>query len=65
MGDWGADKMSLYEILSLLLETSILAILVAEYFWGRSDTDMKNEARRKRKFKEKYNFERLCTGEMT
>lgn len=55
--------MSLYEILSLLLETSILAILVAEYFWGRSDTDMRNEARRKRKFKEKYNFERLCVGE--
>jgi len=38
-------------------------MLTVEYFWGRSDMDMKNEARKKRKFKEKYSFERLCVGE--
>ena len=57
--------MSLYEILSLILEGYIYisVMLTVEYFWGRSDMDMKNEARKKRKFKEKYSFERLCVGE--
>jgi len=55
--------MSLYEALSLIFDLYICIILTAEYFFGRSDMDMRNEARRKRKFKEKYNFERLCVGE--
>lgn len=38
-------------------------ILTVEYFWGRSDTDMKREAKSKRKFREKYNFDRLTEGE--
>lgn len=66
MGNRGTAEgweMSVYEVLSLLLETCILTILVAEYFWGRSDTNMKNEARRKRKFKEKYSFEHITAGE--
>ena len=56
-------QMSLYEIVQTILEAYIAGILTAEYFWGRSDTDMKNEAKRKRKFREKYNFERLTIGE--
>lgn len=55
--------MSFYEILSLIVEIYIAGILTAEYFWGRSDADMKNEAKRKRKFREKYRFERLTDGE--
>ncbi|HWY33807.1 MAG TPA: hypothetical protein VNX68_04125 [Nitrosopumilaceae archaeon] len=56
--------MSIYEALSLLVETYIAGILTAEYFFGRSDTDMKSEARRKRKFRDKYRFESLTNGEM-
>jgi len=41
--------------------TSIL--LFVEYFWGRSDTDMKSEAKRKRKFREKYRFDEMNIGE--
>lgn len=56
-------QMSPYEIIQTVLEAYIAGILTAEYFWGRSDTDMKSEARRKRKFREKYHFERLTIGE--
>lgn len=56
--------MSLYEILALVCDAYICAILTAEYFFGRSDRDMKSEARRKRKFREKYRFENLTNGEM-
>ena len=55
--------MTTYELASLLVEIYIAGILTAEYFFGRSDTDMKNEARRKRKFREKYQFESLTSGE--
>lgn len=57
--------MTFYETSSLVVELYIAGILTAEYFYGRSDADMKNEAKRKKKFREKYNFERLCIGEMT
>ncbi len=58
--------MTEYQLLVVIVIADLYqaVMLTVEYFWGRSDTDMKNEARRKRKFKEKYNFERLCTGEM-
>ena len=55
--------MTAYEILSLISETYIAGILTAEYFYGRSDADMKNEAKRKRKFREKYRFDHLTEGE--
>lgn len=55
--------MTLYEVVSLVVETYIAGILTAEYFYGRSDADMKNEAKRKRKFREKYRFESLTNGE--
>lgn len=45
------------------IETAILVVLLVEYFYGRSDADMKNEVRRKRKAREKYNFETLTNGE--
>jgi hypothetical protein len=56
--------MTAYEVLSLFLEAYIAFMLTVEYFFGRSDMDMKNEAKKKRKMREKYNFERLCIGEM-
>lgn len=55
--------MTAYEIVSTFLESYIAGILTLEYFFGRSDTDMKSEARRKRKFREKYVFDRLVVGE--
>jgi hypothetical protein len=55
--------MTTYEAISVLLEAYIAGILTAEYWWGRSDTDMKNEAKRKRKFRDKYRWENLTSGE--
>lgn len=45
------------------LELYIAIILTVEYLWGRSDTDIKSEAKRKNKAREKYRFETLTTGE--
>lgn len=55
--------MTAYEVISTILEAYIAGILTLEYFWGRSDTDMQNEARKKRKLREKYRFETLTDGE--
>jgi len=55
--------MTIYEIISTVLETYIAGILTIEYLWGRSDVDMKNEAKRKRKLREKYRWEHLTDGE--
>lgn len=46
-----------------VVETAILIVLLVEYFWGRSDTDLKNEAKRKKKAREKDSFEALNIGE--
>lgn len=51
--EWMRDGFDLY----------ICVILTLEYLWGRSDTDIKNEAKRKRKAREKYNFENITKGE--
>ena len=47
-----------------VIETAILLVLLAEYFYGRSDTDIKREAVRRKKAREKYRFEALTQGEM-
>lgn len=54
--------MSTYEAISTMLEAYIAGILTAEYFFGRSDMDMRNEAK-KRKLREKYSFECLTMGD--
>jgi hypothetical protein len=46
-----------------VIETAILIVLLIEYFWGRSDTDIKREVKRKKAAKETYNFEKLTDGE--
>lgn len=46
-----------------IIETAILVVLLVEYFWGRSDADIKNEVKRKKKAREKYSFESLTTEE--
>ncbi len=56
--------MHVYEALSLVFDLYISLILTAEYFFGRSDMDMRNEVKRKRKLREKYRFETLTNGEM-
>lgn len=55
--------MSTYEVVSILLEAYIAGVLTAEYFFGRSDTDIKREAVRKKAAREKYKFETLTSGE--
>lgn len=56
MIEWG-------HIYDRVIETAILIVLLIEYFWGRSDKDIKNEAVRKKKAREKYRFEALNVGE--
>lgn len=51
--EWLRDGFDLY----------ICIILTLEYVWGRSDTDIKIEAKRKKKAREKYHFEFLNMGE--
>lgn len=57
--------MTEYQLLVIICISDVVSsvFLVTEYFWGRSDTDMKNEARRKRKFRDKYRWEHLTSGE--
>jgi hypothetical protein len=55
--------MTAYEVLSLLAEAYVAGILTVEYFFGRSDMDMKSEVKRKKKMREKYRFEVLNDGE--
>ena len=54
MHEWIRDAMDLY----------ICLILTIEYLWGRSDTDIKKEAKRKAKARQKYDFDSLTDGEM-
>lgn len=53
----------MHEWIDTFLELYIAVILTVEYLWGRSDTDIKKEEKRKAK-KDKYTFEKLTTGEM-
>jgi len=56
--------MQVREWLMILLDFYICVILTIEYFWGRSDSDLKNEAKKKTKIRrERYQFENLTTGE--
>jgi len=55
--------MTLYEVSQTILEAYIAGILTAEYFFGRSDRDLKSEVKRKSKMREKYRFEVLNVGE--
>lgn len=48
--------------LDTILELYIAVILTVEYLWGRSDTDIKKEEKR-RQAKKKHDFENLNTGE--
>ncbi len=45
-----------------ILEAYIAVVLTVEYLWGRSDTDIKKEEKRKQA-KREPRFENLTTGE--
>lgn len=51
------------ELATFFVDVLILIVLLAEYFFGRSDTDIKREVTRKKAAREKYKFETLTTGE--
>ena len=57
--------MTEYQLLVVICLADVCSsiLLFVEYFWGRSDTDMKREAKSKRKLREKYRFEVLNVGE--
>lgn len=55
--------MNWHEWIRDIFDLYICAILTVEYFYGRSDKDIKNEAVRKKKAREKYRFESLNVGE--
>lgn len=59
----GLGEMNWHELIQDGLELYVCVILTLEYLWGRSDTDIKNEVKRKKKAREKYNFENLTSGE--
>lgn len=52
----------MHQWLDTLLELYIAIILTVEYLWGRSDTDIKKEEKRKMN-KRKLSFESLTIGE--
>jgi hypothetical protein len=55
---------SLAEWVMIALDFYICVILTIEYFWGRSDSDLKNEAKKKTKMRrERYQFESLNVDE--
>lgn len=53
----------MHEWIDTLLELYIAIILTVEYLWGRSDTDIKKEEKR-RAAKRKPEFDGLNQGEM-
>lgn len=55
--------MTLYEILSLLLEFAVLIVLLVEYFFGRPDVVVKNEAKQRKRLRNASNFNELNVGE--
>lgn len=53
----------MHKWIDTLLELYIAIILTLEYLWGRSDTDIKKEEKRKQAKKNKSEFETLNQGE--
>jgi hypothetical protein len=51
------------EWIAIILDLYICIILTVEYLWGRSDTDLKNEAKKKSKIRRDRHFEELNVGE--
>lgn len=49
--------------IQILIDLYIAVILTIEYLWGRSDTDIKNEVKRKKRAREKHRFDNLTVGE--
>jgi hypothetical protein len=63
-----ADKLAVYclgaTLACFVVDIAIEITLLFEYFCGRSDTDIRNEVKKKAKIRrEKYHFESLTTGE--
>jgi len=56
--------MKFYDLTMWLMELYICVILTIEYLWGRSDTDFRNEVKKKAKIRrEKHAFDELTIGE--
>lgn len=53
----------MHEWLDTILELYIAVILTVEYLWGRSDTDIKKEEKRRAAKKLKPSFDALNVGE--
>lgn len=51
VGDRGEDKMSFYELVSLLLELGILVFVALEYLWGRPDVVVAHEEEQQKRIR--------------
>lgn len=63
LGDRRQAKVTAYEWISIFLEFAVLIVLLLEYLWGRPDVVIKNEAKQKKRLREKYVFTELNQGE--
>lgn len=54
----------MHSYIDTILEIYICCILTAEYFYGRSDADLKREEKRKKSRKPVFTGEDLTQGEM-
>lgn len=59
---WGYNMVEIHSCLDTILEAYIAVILTVEYFYGRSDSDIKKEEKRKAS-KRKLVFDQLTQGE--
>lgn len=57
--------MTEYQLLVIICISDIVSsiFLMVEYFWGRPDIALKNEANQKKRLREKHNFTELTQGE--
>lgn len=57
--------MTEYTLLIVICVSDVVSsiFLVMEYFFGRPDVAMKNEAKQKRRLREKHTFSHLTIGE--
>ena len=51
------------DYVAVILDFYICVILTIEYFFGRSDTDIRNEDKKKRRIRRETHIEHLAIGE--
>jgi len=52
-----------YDVTMWFMEAYICFILTVEYLWGRSDTDLRNEEKKKTRIRREKHMDGLTIGE--